>query len=1324
MNKCSKCGKEFEGNFCPNCGYPCNPSNGDVEQYSSAPSYEFGIVFYKKLSSALKWLPAALFLLFAILNFVFMGTSAYGVFGFDMGNVYGLVGDGYSVVATLLVVISAFSAVTALVYPVLLTKKPKLTYVVSFVMYLLTLVAAIALQVRIKNDDYTVAGATKLIISFSIIFGMLTAIVLVVDSWLLKNNDKYYEAKTDGSGNASNTFFNVVAYKTKQWYASNSRVIKGVTVSVAVIAVICVIVFAVILPIATNIFSVNKVSQIRLGDNKTKVEQVLGKPYGDSKKYKWEYYGGDLKDLAKQQKILDGKVDGLTDLEELGQLMEQQAKLDEKFAKTTGKYIAVVFDSDDKVTSLTYDAKYNKQNPSTHKEVKSVTVGSKNTVDVVDIANNNVSVKATYADGSYRLSALPTSVQTSDFGYKSLNFPSSLTLAWSDDWGEYNKKVNVDESNYNFKWHYSSHDGILNLDGTIPTSALMQFFDQDLPWKEKEVKSIVFGANVTVIPSLNVLVSDVALINKIVVAEDNPKFYAVYNVVFDKNNNVILKPSDTQIVKDNSGNTFVKHDDGNAILLVSSSQTDELVLPYYNNGNYTVAPEVSNKYKKISFDQGELWTSITNNLIYNNTSIESITLPKNISEIGSYAFSDCAKLANVYYEGTLVDWCNINFGSGSANPLSHGANLYIGDELVTELVLPDTVTSIGDYAFYGCSSLTNVAISKNVTNINSSIFYGCNNLEQITVDSDNTVYTGNENCLIETASKTLIRAGKNAVIPDDGSVTAIGIHAFCDMRTTITVPECISVLYRRAFNFPLLKEINFNAVSCSYDNDDYGFSYYSPFYNAGANSDGIKVVIGKNVKVIPSYLFQSNDYGESFTLNLLSIKFEEGSSIETISYDAWGNCDNLQYNEYDNALYLGSDTNPYLALIKAKSTDITSCNINANTKIICSSAFNYCSGLATITIPDSVTSIGSSAFYCCRNLTNVTIPNSVISIGSRAFEDCSSFTVITIPNSVVNIGKDAFSGNNALTIYCETASKQSHWDESWNGSCPVVWDCNNNNVASNGNIYAVIDGIRYVLKDNIVMLVGQPSNINVVNIPSSVSYDGVKYTVTSISSSAFNGCGNLTSITIPGSVTNIYSKAFVGCNNLVNINYSGTIETWCEIKGLGNLMEYGADNKAFSLNGKTVTEIVIPDTVTAIPSYAFCKTNITRVTIAENIRVGISYRAFWNCSSLTIITIGNGVTYIDISAFEGCRNLTNVTIPDSITHIGSLAFSGCDNLTTITIGNGVTDIDRQVFDGCSKLKLINFKGTVRQWYAIEKDDLWDTSSNVKKIVCSNGEVAL
>lgn len=242
-------------------------------------------------------------------------------------------------------------------------------------------------------------------------------------------------------------------------------------------------------------------------------------------------------------------------------------------------------------------------------------------------------------------------------------------------------------------------------------------------------------------------------------------------------------------------------------------------------------------------------------------------------------------------------------------------------------------------------------------------------------------------------------------------------------------------------------------------------------------------------------------------------------------------------------------------------TGLTSINIPDSVSVIDDTTFSGCEGLTSITIPNNVTTIGSSAFFRCVGLTSITIPDSVSTIGDRAFIDCYRLTSITIPNSVTSIDEMAFSNCNGLTIYCEAAEKPSGWVYNWNySSCPVVWNCNNNDEDAGGYKYAIINGVRYALKGNEATVTRQPTTISgAITIPDSVIYKEQTYSVTTIGREAFSDCEKLTSITIPDSVTAIGREAFERCglksitipDSVTTIEgyvfqYCGSLTIYCE----------------------------------------------------------------------------------------------------------------------------------------------------------------------------------
>ena len=273
-----------------------------------------------------------------------------------------------------------------------------------------------------------------------------------------------------------------------------------------------------------------------------------------------------------------------------------------------------------------------------------------------------------------------------------------------------------------------------------------------------------------------------------------------------------------------------------------------------------------------------------------------------------------------------------------------------------------------------------------------------------------------------------------------------------------------------------------------------------------------------------------------------------------------------------------------------------------------------------------------------------------------------------------------------------------------------------------------IDGIYY----NLVNKVKQAEVTGIQNkysdkvvIPSSVTYNDVEYSVTTIGEGAFYGCSSLTSITIPNSVTSIGENAFEDCTRLTSITipHGVTSIAFGAFRSCSNLTSITIPNSVTSIGKRafeycsSLTSITIPNSVTSIGNYAFsgCSsltsitipnsvtsiginaftycTSLTSITIPNGV-TSIGQSAFANCSSLTSITIPNGVTSIGQSAFSWCTSLTSITIPNSVTSIGGNAFGNCTSLTSITIPNSVTNIDTNTFNGCSSLTSITIPNSV------------------------------
>ena len=675
---------------------------------------------------------------------------------------------------------------------------------------------------------------------------------------------------------------------------------------------------------------------------------------------------------------------------------------------------------------------------------------------------------------------------------------------------------------------------------------------------------------------------------------------------------------------------------------------------------------------------GNTATTIPSNAFYGYSWLKSVTIGSGVTNIEGGSFANCKNLTSIYYTGGVAGWCEI---SGLGAIMLESRTLYIGGKKVSgDLIIPDGVTKISDFAFYNCSGLKSIIIPASVTSIGNSAFKDCYGLTSITIGNGVTSigdYAFQNNSL------------KSLTIP--GSVTAIGSGAFyqCAGLTRIDVSENNSV---------------FSGVDgILYDKNKTKIIYVP-------NAIQGTITIPGSVTSIDNAFY--NRYG------LTSVTIENG--VTRIEYEAFKNCTGLTSIAIpDSVTSIGSGafygckgitsiTIPFVGASKTASNGYdqvfgyifgyatrtnSSDTISGATKQYYDSTqkkyywYLIPSSLKTVIIGNTATTIPSSAFENCTNITDITIGDSVTSIGDNAFRECTNLTNISIPDGVTSIGNLAF------------------YRTAWYNNLP------------NGLIY--IGKIAYKYNGSM------PDNTAIT----------LKDGTVAIADRAFSGCTGLTSITIPDSVTSIAVYAFSDCTGLqrVYINDLSKLLNISFANESSNPLYYA---KNLYLNNSLVTDLVIPDGIININNWVFFEnTSIVSISIPASVEY-ISPLAFAGCSELKRIVVNSGnkkyiskgncligrgkndydgynkiilgcktstipqysvnydqIKYIGEYAFYKCDKLQGTVDVLKAVSIGEYAFYGCTGLTGISFGPDLKEIGNYSFYGCTGLTSLTLRNT-------------------------------
>ena len=335
---------------------------------------------------------------------------------------------------------------------------------------------------------------------------------------------------------------------------------------------------------------------------------------------------------------------------------------------------------------------------------------------------------------------------------------------------------------------------------------------------------------------------------------------------------------------------------------------------------------------------------------------------------------------------------------------------------------------------------------------------------------------------------------------------------------------------------------------------------------------------------------------------------------------------------------------------------VTSISLPDSIQTIGPFSFFKCAALKEIDLGNGVQRIADNAFGECINLTKIELPQSLLHIGNYSFTACENLLQIELPQSLQTLGENAFYECGKLVIFCEPSSLPYEWCNPSN-TCPVIWDCKNNDVADNGMTFVTIDNLRYSLYEGYAGLYKQTHTLQgEIEIPSEIVYQDQTYPVKTILREAFRGCGMLTSIFIPGTVSTFEEYAFWGCVNLAEVHI-GDLSAWCTAQfqnSLSNPLLYAN----LYIDNNAVTSITVPDGTSCIGDYAFSEyASLTDIFIPDSV-TRIGDHAFFNCRQLQDVVFSNSLNSIGIAAFYHC-NLSKISIPKNVTAIGENAFSDC-----------------------------------------------------------------
>lgn len=640
------------------------------------------------------------------------------------------------------------------------------------------------------------------------------------------------------------------------------------------------------------------------------------------------------------------------------------------------------------------------------------------------------------------------------------------------------------------------------------------------------------------------------------------------------------------------------------------------------------------------------------------------------TDTGLLKFEGTGKMANYGPDGNLLcpwhrhanDILSVEIGDGITTIASCA---FYNCRNITSVVIPEGVTTIGDSAFSACDNLKEIYIPSTVARIGTRTFSLNIGLKKITVSENNPVFHSDGNCIIETATKTLLTGCNTSVIPTDGSVTAIGDNAFsgCNGLSSIVIPDCITSIGECPFVFCNSNlTVIFPTGSASYIHD----VKYNRNNNCFIDTTTKKLIAICENSVIPtngsvtsigeralSYVpelpsinipsavtqidagaFSGSSFVKVFFLSS-DVIIDDGADIpaSTVIYgDAGSTAESYAQahgNTFAKVLYSGSANTIEWRIYDDRVMLLSGIGSTGNYNNSKRPWAEYEDSFSDVVVGEGITKLGDRTFYAYKKvLKSITLPNTLEYIGASVFSDCTALTEIKLPNnSLRSLGNSAFGG-------C-TGIKHFHIPG-------TVWSMHNSFSGCSGietitvdwmsTYYRAEDGILYNLDKSEILFV--------------YSLDG-------------------TTLTIPKTARNIQSSALDLCTELERFECEEGSTYYTAADGV--LYANTSQGKMLAMAPKKLAgKLVVPDDVTIVRQ-----------------------NAFNSCTLLTEVQLPASLTKIDGATFRFCSSLAKINIPESVTYIGQRAFEGCSSLPEVlTITKSVKYIGEYAFNGCTSLKFI------------------------------------